>query len=337
MNTRRLQIGALLGGAAMVTAALATNPAAASNIQNTFSSIVHCTKSTACIWGDNKGNGAGVEATNEGFGNGLYAQTANNDAVSAQTTNPSATQRGRSGVYGFDGSKDGGTQNCGVCGSSSFGIGSGGTSDSGRAGQFIENQPNSRALWVYATANGADGTDINGGYIGVVTRAPVPGSGVLYPFVATDSNGNDLNFTDTNGDFYYHGSLIQFLRTRQGQKAVSYAPQMTTRTIEDVGSAQLRFGIAIVKLDNTFAQAIDTRSEYHVFLTPNGDTRGLYVTQKSPASFVVREAQGGRGSLTFDYRIVASPLGHAGDRMGMSPLPTEPKAPPRAPIAMPGK
>src|SRR5579883_3495838 len=158
MNTRRLQIGALLGGAAIVTAALATNPAAASNIQNTFSSLVHCTKSTACIWGDNKGNGAGVEATNEGFGNGLYAQTANNDAVSAQTTNPSATQRGR----------------CGVCGYSSLGIGSGGTSDTGRAGQFVENQPNARALWVYATANGADGTDINGGYIGVVTRAPVP-------------------------------------------------------------------------------------------------------------------------------------------------------------------
>jgi hypothetical protein len=55
---------------------------------------------------------------------------------------------------------------------------------------------------------------------------------------------------------------------------------------------------------------VDTGSDYHVFLTPNGDCRGLYVTQKSPSSFVVRELGGGHSTLSFDYRIVAKRKGY---------------------------
>lgn len=50
-------------------------------------------------------------------------------------------------------------------------------------------------------------------------------------------------------------------------------------------------------------------------LTPDGDTKGLYVASKSPTQFVVREVQGGRGSLDFDYHIYASHAGSAGVRM----------------------
>jgi len=45
--------------------------------------------------------------------------------------------------------------------------------------------------------------------------------------------------------------------------------------------------------------------EYHVFLTPNGDCRGLYVKQKTAASFEVHELGGGTSSVSLDYRIVA--------------------------------
>jgi hypothetical protein len=55
-------------------------------------------------------------------------------------------------------------------------------------------------------------------------------------------------------------------------------------------------------------------------LTPDGDTRGLYVARKSATSFVVREVQGGQGTLAFDYHIYAAGLGQAGERMTeMSP------------------
>ena len=47
-----------------------------------------------------------------------------------------------------------------------------------------------------------------------------------------------------------------------------------------------------------------TRGDYRVFLTPEGDCRGLYVRRKSAASFEVRELMGGGSAAAFAYRIV---------------------------------
>jgi hypothetical protein len=57
------------------------------------------------------------------------------------------------------------------------------------------------------------------------------------------------------------------------------------------------------------------RKWYYVFLTPLGDTRGLYVSIKTPTAFQVREVEHGRSSLEFDYRIVAHPLDADNDRL----------------------
>jgi hypothetical protein len=45
-----------------------------------------------------------------------------------------------------------------------------------------------------------------------------------------------------------------------------------------------------------------------VFVSPQGDNHGLYVTQISGRGFVVRESYGGHATLAFDYRIVAKPF-----------------------------
>src|SRR5262249_41115941 len=73
--------------------------------------------------------------------------------------------------------------------------------------------------------------------------------------------------------------------------------------------------IATVSLNPTFARAIDAHQAYQVMLTPDGDTRGLFVASKSPNGFVVREVQGGRGTLDFDYHIYAVAFGQAGQHM----------------------
>jgi hypothetical protein len=41
----------------------------------------------------------------------------------------------------------------------------------------------------------------------------------------------------------------------------------------------------------------------------------LFVSAKAPTGFTVREAQGGRDSVSFDYRIVAPALGHSKERL----------------------
>jgi hypothetical protein len=55
--------------------------------------------------------------------------------------------------------------------------------------------------------------------------------------------------------------------------------------------------------------------DYHVFLTPNGDCKGLYVTKKTANSFEVRELGGGKSSIAFDYRIMARRKGYEDVRM----------------------
>jgi hypothetical protein len=92
-----------------------------------------------------------------------------------------------------------------------------------------------------------------------------------------------------------------------------YTPSEAEPTIEDNGEAQLVSGRAYVALDPKFANVIDTTSAYLVTVTPEGDCDGLYVTNRTPSGFIVREIHDGRSSVGFAYRIVAKKYGvHAG-------------------------
>jgi hypothetical protein len=158
-----------------------------------------------------------------------------------------------------------------------------------------------------------DGVEIYGQYIGLISRAPA-GTGT-YPFVLTDLSNNDLFFVDGAGDVYYHGSLNNFARTRDGNYVKSFGATSTTPSIEDNGTARLTLGVAQVALNPAFARAIDGQRPYQVMLTPDGDTRGLYIAQKTPTFFTVREVQGGHSSIAFDYHVYATQFGYAGVHM----------------------
>ena len=78
------------------------------------------------------------------------------------------------------------------------------------------------------------------------------------------------------------------------------------RAVERVGEAQLVSGHAFVALEPSLAKTMDGSQGYHVFVTPEGDCNGLYVTGKTSSGFTVRELHHGTATLAFDYRIVAS-------------------------------
>src|SRR5205823_1488486 len=69
-----------------------------------------------------------------------------------------------------------------------------------------------------------------------------------------------------------------------------------------------------VQFDPDFAQFIET-SAYHVFLTPYGDSNGLYVADRTANGFLVQEQKGGTSNLTFSYRVVAKRKDVASPRM----------------------
>jgi hypothetical protein len=89
-----------------------------------------------------------------------------------------------------------------------------------------------------------------------------------------------------------------------GSKRVLHCMESPEHWFEDFGSARLKRGRATVKLGADFAKVV-TLNGYRVFLTPEGDCKGLYVRSKRGASFEVRELQGGTSSVAFSYRIVA--------------------------------
>jgi hypothetical protein len=118
-----------------------------------------------------------------------------------------------------------------------------------------------------------------------------------------------------NGNLSCSGSVGGHAVIDQTHEVALYSVQAADNWMEDAGSGQLHGGIATVTLDAAYAQTVNTTVDYHVFLTPNGDCKGLYVTQKSPTSFEVHELGGGTSSIAFDYRIMARRKGYEDVRL----------------------
>jgi hypothetical protein len=72
---------------------------------------------------------------------------------------------------------------------------------------------------------------------------------------------------------------------------------------EDFGRAKLVRGKARIAIDPTFLALV--RGDYHVFLSPEGECKGLYVMRRTRSGFDVREQGKGTSSVAFSYRLVA--------------------------------
>ena len=111
---------------------------------------------------------------------------------------------------------------------------------------------------------------------------------------------------DVSGNLQCTGTVSGVAAVDGGARKVALnSVQSPEAWFEDAGSGQLSGGQAVVNIESVFGQTINTGVEYHVFLTPDGDCKGLYVAEKSATSFVVKELGGGTSSIAFDYRIMA--------------------------------
>jgi len=256
------------------------------------------------------------------------------------THNPSgSTKVCASGVVGLDLSQDGGTLNFGVSGRSYHGTGvlglSGGgpgTSGTSKRGDGVDG--NSDTLWGgnfhSVSFGGLLGSSTHGtGIVAMSNSATHPalsvralGTGPLAD--AHNASNQTVMSLDQQGDLTIAGTLTTGGSCHVGCSAphggngvslVSYAPRESAPTMEDFGEAQLVAGAAFVRLDPAFANAIDSSKNYLVFITPDGETKGLFVAMRSAAGFEVRENGAGRSSVQFSYRIVAKPYGADAPRL----------------------
>jgi hypothetical protein len=119
-----------------------------------------------------------------------------------------------------------------------------------------------------------------------------------------------------NGDLSCTGQVKSLVNTAGGARKVeTYAMQSPENWMEDFGSGEIQNGVAHVQIDAAFAETVSETADYHVFLTPKGDSKGLYVINETATGFEVRESGGGTSSLAFDYRIVAKRRGYEAQRL----------------------
>jgi len=111
----------------------------------------------------------------------------------------------------------------------------------------------------------------------------------------------------------FDGSKSAAVRHTDGSHRLLYSMESPESWFEDFGASRLVRGRTRVKLDRDFAAVIRT-GHYHVFLTPEGDSNGLYVGKRNKTGFEVREQANGKSSVRFSYRIVAKRKDIAGPR-----------------------
>lgn len=232
------------------------------------------------------------------------------------------------GVYGQATASNGygvtgvSTDAFGVNGASTSGIGVRGFSTSGAG---VRGQSSS-GVGVYGTSTG------NYGVLGVSTAAGFAGctgissSANIPAFAGGNSAANGLaavfnGVVAVNGNFVVSGgSKSAAVPFADGSHRLVYCTESPESWFEDFGEAKLVGGKADVKLDADFVQIVHADT-YHIFLTPSGDHKGLYVTGKTAAGFAVRESQNGASNLSFSYRIVAKRKDIAGERLAKFAVP----------------
>ncbi len=211
----------------------------------------------------------------------MYGQTDSSDGV---------------GVFGQNGSAESGTGNLtfsagftggvwGDGGTVSDEIGVLGTVDDGYAGFFVNNTAGRYSMWVQ---------DVDAGWSHYCR--PRPNVGSLTAFCDIDHRA-----TSTAPEPRTRLSPLTAANARWPCRRLSHRRIGSKIS----GSAKLVNGVAVVALDPDFIQTVNTDTNYKVFPVPNGDCKGLYVTNKTANSFEVRELGGGTSNVSFDYRITA--------------------------------
>jgi hypothetical protein len=267
-------------------------------------------RGNAGVWGD---TGAGADSGHAGVLGTADANTAgwfiNNGpfaTVIATNSSPDVTgafgvaaESNYVGVYGIASSPSAmgadDADDTGVWGDTGLTHGTGvlGTADSGFGGVFANESVDFSAIFAINLEGSNSETSV---------------------FEASGFKGDCL--IDVSGDLFCSGSKSAVVPVDGGSRKVAlYAIEGPENWFEDAGSGQLSNGSARVDLDPTFAQTVNTEMDYKVFPVPNGDCKGLYITQKTQTSFEVHELGGGTSSITFDYRIMAKRKGYENVRL----------------------
>jgi len=282
--------------------------------------------------------GLSVSPNGNGIAGFATSTTGNTNGVYGQNSSPAGN-----GVFGGNNATDGGIGLSGLANGTTgnaYGV-FGATATTGFGAGVLGSAfaTTGTAFGIFADANSPNGNAIFGdaaspsGYpTAVVGFLNSNDGGVAGQFVAhagaglilqglSGPNFNQVFSVDANGNLNISGNLTvsgtksSTAKLQNGREVLLYAVESPENWFEDFGSGEMNNGVAWVRLEGSFAEATNATVNYHVFLTANGDSNGLYVSRKTPTGFEVREHGGGGSNVAFDYRIAVRRRGYETMRM----------------------
>jgi hypothetical protein len=246
-------------------------------------------------------NGLAVLGTSTN-GVGVWGQSTNGDGVSGRSG-----VSNKSGVYGYNSGNGYGVFGRSVNGYGGFFVGAE-NFDLGLGGAVgrINTDPNDPHSLLYLSSN-AD----------IILKLDND-SGENSVLRVKNSGGNDVLTCDESGNLWAAGTKSAVVQTATNGQRLLYAVESPEVWFEDVGSASLVKGEAVVTFDPIFAETVNLEEDYHVSLTALcQEPVVLFVTQKGTQGFTVRgvSLDGQPSSCAFDYRVDAKRLGYEDVRL----------------------
>jgi hypothetical protein len=291
------------------------------------------------VFGGADGTGNGVV----GFANRGYGVT----GFSERSTGVHGVTRGGLGSIGVRGDADvtvgvwGSGGQAGVIGSGSgsgvgvqaytqAGSGVGVQADSGSNDAVVGTSIGARGVvgtTLSPTGTGVHGVATSGGPTQVAVQASASTGLGLLASCTTGTAGAFFGPVVVVGNFVASGGVKSAAVAHpDGTHRLTYCMESPESWFEDFGRARLSGGRAEVRLDPDFAVLVRT-DDFHVFLTAEGETAGLYVADRSDTGFEVREQRGGDGEVAFSYRVVARRRDVDAGRLATFDLPEIPPEP----------
>ena len=149
---------------------------------------------------------------------------------------------------------------------------------------------------VYGYATNSGNVTRGGGYF-----ACNPLSGGAYCYAGYRNN-------NTNYKTLGNGTNSTIVKNTEGELITLYCPEAPEVVFQDYGIGQLVNGFAHITIDPNLAININVSQDHplKVYITPEGDCMGVFVTNKSVHGFDVIELQGGKSNVPFSWQIAAT-------------------------------
>ncbi|HWB63368.1 MAG TPA: hypothetical protein VG603_07660, partial [Chitinophagales bacterium] len=296
------------------------------------------------VYGVNSAN-AGANATVTGVEGDVTGNLTAANAVSFGVFGyATGTNAANSFSFGMAGQSNN-TNSTGVAGgSNAVGIiiptgGSGGAFSSSAIGVYGDAATTASGIGVIGVGNGLNTYQIldeGAGVVGSGTRYGVGGFATTeHQTNGTANNANNLLANASAGGYFElqsglfavgwsyvasqdntgvirkiigNGTVNTIVKDTTGNFIALSCPEAPENLFQDWGKGQLVNGRMHITLDADFAKniAVNTEHALRVFVQPEGDCNGVYVTNKTPDGFDVVELAGGKSNVEFTWMVVAN-------------------------------